>query len=182
MMPPPPPATYFRSSIMLLSPIHRIKPTSNSSRPQNEQQRRGAIGPMPSGAIRIGSTMSAFTPGSHVSAFSSARGAVVALDYRMAATPAPPVVRSSPSSVVVADAFCIPCENDRSIATTMKSFGDADGGGGGGGGGSGGGGHPTPQNLRDNPERLAKVKTEMCHFFEEGGSATACPFGSNCEE
>ena len=38
----------------------------------------------------------------------------------------------------------------------------------------------TPQNLRDNPERLAKVKTEMCHYYEEGG-AKACPFGANCK-
>jgi len=45
---------------------------------------------------------------------------------------------------------------------------------------SGGSGHPTPQNLRDNPERLAKVKTEMCHYFQEGG-ARACPYGANCE-
>ena len=39
---------------------------------------------------------------------------------------------------------------------------------------------PTPQNLRDNPERLAKVKTEMCHFYEEGGVKN-CPFGASCE-
>ena len=45
---------------------------------------------------------------------------------------------------------------------------------------SGGSGHLTPQNLRDNPERLAKVKTEMCHYFQEGG-ARACPYGANCE-
>ena len=38
----------------------------------------------------------------------------------------------------------------------------------------------TPQNLRDNPERLAKVKTEMCQYYEEGG-AKACPFGANCK-
>ena len=39
---------------------------------------------------------------------------------------------------------------------------------------------PTPQNLRDNPERLAKVKTEMCHYYEEGGVKN-CPFGASCE-
>ena len=39
----------------------------------------------------------------------------------------------------------------------------------------------TPQNLRDNPERLAKVKTEMCHFIDENGGFTSCPFGVNCE-
>lgn len=39
---------------------------------------------------------------------------------------------------------------------------------------------PTPQNLRDNPERLAKVKSEMCHYYEKGG-AKACPFGANCK-
>lgn len=41
-------------------------------------------------------------------------------------------------------------------------------------------GHVTPQNLRDNPERLAKVKTEMCAFYERGG-AKNCPYGANCE-
>lgn len=41
-------------------------------------------------------------------------------------------------------------------------------------------GHVTPQNLRDNPERLAKVKTEMCVFYERGG-AKNCPYGANCE-
>ncbi len=41
-------------------------------------------------------------------------------------------------------------------------------------------GNVTPQNLRDNPERLAKVKTEMCQFFEEGG-AKNCPYGKSCE-
>ncbi len=39
---------------------------------------------------------------------------------------------------------------------------------------------PTPQNLRDNPERLAKVKTEMCHYFEKGGVEN-CPYGANCK-
>lgn len=39
----------------------------------------------------------------------------------------------------------------------------------------------TPQNLRDNPERLAKVKTEMCHFIDENGGFTSCPYGVNCE-
>ena len=49
-----------------------------------------------------------------------------------------------------------------------------------------GGGHgsgeeqPTPQNLRDSPERLAKVKTEMCTYFLKGGSKS-CPYGKNCE-
>ena len=102
-------------------------------------------------------------PGSRTPAYAPARGAIAPLDYRTAATatpappPPPPVVRTSPASVVAIDPpppgpyHCVPCETDR----------------------------PTPQNLRDNPERLAKVKTEMCHFFEEGGSE-ACPFGSNC--
>ena len=49
-----------------------------------------------------------------------------------------------------------------------------------------GGGHgsgeeqPTPQNLRDSPERLAKVKTEMCTYFLKGG-IKSCPYGKNCE-
>ena len=38
----------------------------------------------------------------------------------------------------------------------------------------------TPQNLRDSPERLAKVKTEMCTYFLKGG-VKACPFGANCK-
>ena len=37
---------------------------------------------------------------------------------------------------------------------------------------------PTPQNLRTNPERQAKVKTEMCKYFEEG---LTCPWGVHCE-
>ncbi|KAL7554600.1 hypothetical protein ACHAWF_018087 [Thalassiosira exigua] len=48
---------------------------------------------------------------------------------------------------------------------------------GGGGGAGGGGGRNTPQNLRDNPERQAKVKTELCHFYEEGKE---CPWGDLC--
>lgn len=32
---------------------------------------------------------------------------------------------------------------------------------------------PTPQNLVDNPERLAKVKTEMCVYYEKG---KRCPW------
>ena len=38
----------------------------------------------------------------------------------------------------------------------------------------------TPQNLRDNPERLAKVKTEMCRYYELGGTKN-CPWGDKCE-
>lgn len=37
---------------------------------------------------------------------------------------------------------------------------------------------PTPQNLRDNPERLAKVKTELCHYYNQ---ARKCPWGDKCE-
>ena len=37
---------------------------------------------------------------------------------------------------------------------------------------------PTPQDLRQNPERLAKVKTEMCRYYEEGKK---CPYGGQCE-
>ncbi|KAL3816379.1 hypothetical protein ACHAXA_000457 [Cyclostephanos tholiformis] len=123
---------------------------------------RQATGPTLPAAIDIASPT--------MSAFSSARRAVVPLGYGVAAV-APLVLRSSPTSVVN-DAFCAPCERDRPIAAT-KSFSDAVVGDGGSDG------HPTPQNLRDNPERLAKVKTEMCHYFEEGG-ARACPFGANC--
>lgn len=43
-----------------------------------------------------------------------------------------------------------------------------------------GGNHPTPQNLRDNPERMAKVKTEMCQYYEKAGPKN-CPFGNNCK-
>ena len=50
----------------------------------------------------------------------------------------------------------------------------------GGDNSSSSGSHPTPQNLRDNPERLAKVKTEMCHYYDESG-AKNCPWGANCE-
>ncbi len=32
---------------------------------------------------------------------------------------------------------------------------------------------PTPQNLADNPERLAKVKTELCAYYEKG---KRCPW------
>ena len=39
---------------------------------------------------------------------------------------------------------------------------------------------PTPQNLKDNPERLAKVKTEMCRYFELGGLKN-CPWGDKCK-
>ena len=39
---------------------------------------------------------------------------------------------------------------------------------------------PTPQNLKDNPERLAKVKTEMCRYFESGGLKN-CPWGDKCK-
>ena len=40
--------------------------------------------------------------------------------------------------------------------------------------------NPTPQNLKDNPERLAKVKTEMCRYFETGGLKN-CPWGDKCK-
>jgi hypothetical protein len=99
-----------------------------------------------------------FQPATPTSAFSSARRAAP-LGYQ-AASAAAPTPRSSPTSVAD-DTFCFPC---------WAAAAD-----------DGGGGHPTPQNLRDNPERLAKVKTEMCHYFEEGG-AGACPYGPNCEE
>lgn len=39
---------------------------------------------------------------------------------------------------------------------------------------------PTPQNLKDNPERLAKVKTEMCRYYELGGIQN-CPWGDACK-
>lgn len=42
----------------------------------------------------------------------------------------------------------------------------------------GGDGRPTPQNLKDNPERQAKVKTEMCRYYEEGKK---CRYGIHCE-
>ena len=37
---------------------------------------------------------------------------------------------------------------------------------------------PTPQNLRDNPVRLAKVKSELCQYYSSG---QRCPFGDRCE-
>lgn len=48
--------------------------------------------------------------------------------------------------------------------STLTSSSSSGGGNNGDGnrGPGGGGGSPTPQNLRDNPERLAKVST---HFF-----------------
>ena len=39
------------------------------------------------------------------------------------------------------------------------------------------GNHPTPQNLRDNPERQAKIKTELCQFWID---KKPCPWGVNC--
>ena len=39
----------------------------------------------------------------------------------------------------------------------------------------------TPQNLRDNPQRLAKVKTEMCIYRDDKGSFDNCPYGDRCE-
>ena len=38
---------------------------------------------------------------------------------------------------------------------------------------------PTPQNLKANPERQAKVKTELCKFYAQGG-VDACPYGHKC--
>ena len=39
------------------------------------------------------------------------------------------------------------------------------------------GNYPKPQNLRDNPERQAKIKTELCQFWIEGRE---CPWGVSC--
>ncbi|KAL7520235.1 hypothetical protein ACHAWX_004968 [Stephanocyclus meneghinianus] len=39
------------------------------------------------------------------------------------------------------------------------------------------GNHPTPQNLRDNPERQAKIKTELCQYYIDGRE---CPWGVSC--
>ena len=41
-------------------------------------------------------------------------------------------------------------------------------------------GKPTPQNLKDSPDRRAKVKTEMCRHYLQGG-AGGCPYGHKCE-
>lgn len=41
----------------------------------------------------------------------------------------------------------------------------------------GGGKSPPPQNLRGDPFRSAKVKTELCRNFN---SAKGCPFGDKC--
>jgi len=36
---------------------------------------------------------------------------------------------------------------------------------------------PPPQNLRNDPHRLAKIKTELCLYYTQGWK---CPFGSKC--
>jgi hypothetical protein len=38
-------------------------------------------------------------------------------------------------------------------------------------------GSPLPQNLKGDPHRQAKVKTELCLFFSRG---KPCPFGRKC--
>ena len=63
--------------------------------------------------------------------------------------------------------LCLPCDDDddnntmrRHLSTCTSSSPSGGGNNGDGNRGPGGsGGSPTPQNLRDNPERLAKVST-----------------------
>ena len=76
---------------------------------------------------------------------------------------------TSPTSASSSElSYCLPCYDTRPLLPSSGGIGEGIAGG-----------HPTPQNLRDNPERLAKVKTELCHYFEEGGLRT-CPYGDNC--
>ena len=77
------------------------------------------------------------------------------------------------NNIDIAIPLCLPCNDDTNDNSTMRhlstltpsSSSSSYGGGntigdGNRGGSSGGGGcSPTPQNLRDNPERLAKVST-----------------------
>ena len=62
--------------------------------------------------------------------------------------------------------LCLPCDDDnnnntmRHLSTCTSSSSSGGGNNGDGNRGPGGsGGSPTPQNLRDNPERIAKVST-----------------------
>jgi len=75
--------------------------------------------------------------------------------------------------------LCLPCDDDnnntmRHLSTCTSSSSSGGGNNGDGNRGPGGsGGSPTPQNLRDNPERLAKVSTL---FFYDISFLTAYTF------
>ena len=75
--------------------------------------------------------------------------------------------------------LCLPCDDDnnntmRHLFTCTSSSSSGGGNNGDGNRGPGGsGGSPTPQNLRDNPERLAKVSTL---FFYDISFLTAYTF------
>lgn len=70
-----------------------------------------------------------------------------------------------------------PPVGNRGSTNTGPIISAGDGGGRRPPSGGGNGIRSTPQDLRSNPERQSKVKTEMCHYWEE---AKKCPYGSNC--
>ena len=151
----------------------------------NKKQRGRAIGIVGLSSPLRPMASSAFDFLTPRSSFSSALRATP-LGYHAASAAVTPLPRSSPTSVAD-DTFCLPCEAAAPTMMTRASFGHHSMSEdrpptslSSSGNASGGSGLPTPQNLRDNPERLAKVKTEMCHYFQEGG-ARACPYGANCE-
>ena len=87
---------------------------------------------------------------------------------------------SAPCDMLEAATVCFPCEPE---APEIRGAGESAGVGrkhlptpSEGESGS----HLLPQNLRKDPEKRAKVKTEMCRFYTEGG-AKSCPWGSKCE-
>jgi hypothetical protein len=88
------------------------------------------------------------------------------------------------NNIDMAIPLCLPCDDDthtnnnnnnnlRHLSTLTPSSSSSSYGGGnnigdgnrGPSGGSNGGCSPTPQNLRDNPERLAKVSTYYSSFY-----------------
>ena len=137
--------------------------------------RSSALRPTPSAAFHFTTPMSSFS------------STLRATPYHAVSAVVNPLLRLSPTSVAD-DTFCLPREAAAPTMMTRASFGHHSMSEdrpptslSSSGNASGSSGNPTPQNLRDNPERLAKVKTEMCHYFQDGG-ASACPYGANCEK